>query len=211
MTWREEDHPRDEVGRFTFKEQLRQEEIALHKNDNKKAPVYTDAEVNALERQNIDTEDIKTKKKPFIIMQLFGGREHKEFTPRLSKIEQKELMKKLRNLEPIPLKINEKIIYAKYDKYGAKKYLKGDKLSTPKGFNDIKIKMVDTVINSLINATYLYSEVEKHKKNTPVHNNSKIWSYFITHITNNGDTYEVIINVRETINGVYYFYDIQVK
>lgn len=57
MTWREEDHPRDEVGRFTFKEQLRQEEIALHKNDNKKAPVYTDAEVSALLTRGIDITD----------------------------------------------------------------------------------------------------------------------------------------------------------
>jgi hypothetical protein len=213
MTWREQDHPRDEIGRFTFKEKLRQEEIALHKNDNKKAPAYTDAEVNALERQNINTDDIKPKKKPFIMMQLFSGKERKEpLKPGITKSKQEKIINYLINLEPITLDINGESITAVFDEFGVNKYLYGDKKSTTQGFNNVKLKLLTEIKYSISNAKYNYSQLETHKKNTPVHNNSKLWHYLNSKIKDkNGKSYLLIVNVRKSLDDKYYFYDIQVK
>lgn len=212
MTWREQDHPRDEKGQFTFKEKLRQEEITLHKNDNKKAPAYTDAEISALEKQNIDTKDIKPKKKPFIIMQLFSeSTKHKKYYPKeLSIEEQKEFVKKLRNLEPIPLNINGEIIYAKYDKRGAEKYLHGDGVSTENGYHKIKVKLIDEVIDAIKTSKYHKTKPETHEKNNSLHNKTKNWHYFRNNITSKRQRYRLIINVRESNKGLYYFYEIKV-
>lgn len=211
MTWREQDHPRDEKGQFTFKEKLRQEEIALHKNDNKKAPVYTVAEVYALERKNINTKDIKPKK-PFIMTQLFSGKERdKPLKPGITKSKQNKIIDYLINLEPITLDINGEKITAVFDEFGVNKYLHGDKKSSTKGYNNLKLKSLAEIKYSILNAKYNYTQPETHKKNTPVHNDSKLWHYLNSKIKDkNGKSYIVVVNVRKSLDDKYYFYDIQV-
>ncbi len=111
-----------------------------------------------------------------------------------------ELVKKIRNFEPIKLRIGDREILAQFDKDGAKKIVFGKSESKTKfeTFQDhkTKLKNIDNLPEYIRTSKYQSSAVEDGKT-IDSHKGVKEWHYFVNEVEINSKSYDVFIDVRD--------------
>ena len=126
-----------------------------------------------------------------------------------------ELVKKIRNFEPIKLNIGDREIFARFDKDGAKKIVYGsskskDKFETAKDHN-VKLKNVDNLPEYIKTSKYDKTSPEDGK-DTKTHKGVKEWHYFVNEVNIKGKDYNIYIDVRDKgMNQFVYFVSFKSK
>lgn len=118
-------------------------------------------------------------------------------------LNKKELVQKLMKFEPITLKLNDKTITARFDKYGAKKNVYSIENSDIEGYT-YKLQHIDELPNIISSSTFARSSPEKGK-DTPQHKGVKEWHYFINKVKSENEEFNVLINIRDKGNDQYVY------
>lgn len=200
--WEESKHPRDDDGRFTSKNGT----PAEHKRLREKGIISREEEKEL--NNKVKSKSIKAETGYTITATKAEMKKLEEMQYQLQKKEMKELVNQVLNFEPIKLKIGDREITAKFDKYGARKNI------YTRGTSDIdgqrfKIENIKELPNYIKTSTYSWSQKEKGKE-LPQHKGVKEWHYFINQIKTNKGVFDLTINVRD-LGESQYFYEISFR
>lgn len=173
--WDENEHPRDNEGRFTKKGNDTNEKI------------------------------IRIKKRGFIEENKFKAKSFNESVKEISDINNniknqigKQLINTILKFEPINLKIGEKEITVQFDKFSANKNVYSVGNSDYKGYQ-YKYNNIDKIPMYVKSSTYSHSKKEIGK-NTPQHKGVKEWHYFINQVNTDKGVFDIVINIRDKGN-----------
>ncbi len=113
----------------------------------------------------------------------------------ISKERLKQLVKDILNFESITLKINDRIITAKFDRYSAQKNIYTRGTSTHDGYL-FKLNNIYNLPTYIGTSHYSYSKQETGKDSRQ-HQGVKEWHYFINKIQTSQGIFDITINVRD--------------
>lgn len=120
-----------------------------------------------------------------------------------------ELVKKIRNFEPISLKIGDREIVAKFDRDGAKKIIYGKSKSEEKfeTYKDYKVKLrnIDKIPEFIKTSNYQSSSPEDGKSGD-THKGVKEWHYFENKVDIENKKYDIFIDVRDKGQNQYVYF-----
>ena len=164
--WDEEEHPRDSKGKFTFKGD---KELPSNQEKTESQSVKNNQQTNPT--------DEKTKKVP------------------ITKERLKQLVKDILNFNPITLKIGDRTITAKFDKYSAQKNVYTRGTSTHEGYL-FKLGNIHNLPTYIESSKYDHTKQEIGKKSRQ-HRGVKEWHYFINKIRTSEGMFDISVNVRD--------------
>lgn len=200
--WEESKHPRDDDGRFISKNGT----PAEHKRLREKGIISKEEEKEL--NYKVRSSSIKAETGYTITATKAEMKKLEEMQYQLQKKEMKELVNQVLNFEPIKLKIGNREITARFDKYGARKNIYAKGKSDYDGYN-FKIDHIKELPNYIKTATYSWSKKEEGK-NSPQHKDVKEWHYFINQIKTEKGVFDLTINVRD-LGKSQYFYEISFR
>lgn len=125
----------------------------------------------------------------------YGGHSQEITKQPISKEKLKQLVKDILNFEPITLKINGRIITAKFDKYSAQKNIYTRGTSTHEGYL-FKLDNIHNLPTYIGTSHYAYSKQETGKDSRQ-HQGVKEWHYFINKIQTSQGVFDITVNVRD--------------
>ena len=172
--WDESEHPRDEDGRFTSK----------------------GGGQSTISQENSEEDSIKK------VQQSTSTGEKTNKVP-ISKEKFKQFVSDILNFEPIKLKIKDRTIIAKFDKYSAQKNVYTRGTSSHEGYL-FKLDNIHNLPSYIESSTYSYSKQETGKE-TRQHKGVKEWHYFINQIETTEGVFNITVNVRDKGNNQFIY------
>lgn len=172
--WDEAEHPRDSDGKFTSKGGG-QSTMGQAKDEGQ----------STKKDQQASSAGEQTSKVP------------------ISKERLKQLVGDILNFEPITLKIGDRTITAKFDKYSAQKNIYTRGTSTHEGYL-FKLDNVHNLPSYIESSKYAYTKQETGKMSRQ-HQGVKEWHYFINKIQTSEGVFDITVNVRDKGNNQFIY------
>lgn len=171
--WDEVDHPRDSDGKFTSK----------GGGQSTMSQVKTESQSTKKDQQANSTG--QTNKVP------------------ISKERLKQLVGDILNFDPITLKMGDKTITAKFDRYSAQKNVYTRGTSTHEGYL-FKLDNIHNLPSYIESSQYAYTKQETGKMSRQ-HQGVKEWHYFINQIQTSEGVFNITVNVRDKGNNQFIY------
>ena len=126
-----------------------------------------------------------------------------------TKLDKNELVRKIRNFEPIKLMVEDREITAQFDRSGAKKIVYGkseskERFETAKDHN-AKLKNIDKLPEFIKTSRYERSSLEDGKS-SKTHIGVKEWHYFENKVDINNKKYDIFIDIRDKGQNQYVYF-----